>query len=161
MMRLHFAKSMSCRNFTSSEKKMVLMTLNDPRSWPFTWSEVAEPRLANWSVSLESQANIDSISSSTTSTVGLSVTFMSTRPRVTLFSLENWTVRPEPAAGFASQSDYRRYLINHECGHALGLGHWAKVPPGQKSPVMHQQSRGFFGMRPNPWPTPAETMKLR
>lgn len=156
-MYLHFAKSMSCRNFTAHEKNFILSTLNDPRSWGFAWAETSVARKANWSVSLESQANIDSISKAAASTVGLSVTFMATRPRVTLFSLQNWTTRPEPASEFASQNDYRHYLVNHECGHALGLQHSPKVAAGNKSPVMHQQSRGFFGMKPNPWPTPAES----
>ena len=51
---------------------------------------------------------------------------------------------------------YRSYLVNHEVGHFLGLGHVECPKEGSLAPVMMQQSIDLGGCVPNAWPRDAD-----
>ncbi|KRE35957.1 hypothetical protein ASG73_14905 [Janibacter sp. Soil728] len=51
---------------------------------------------------------------------------------------------------------YRHYLVNHEVGHGLGLGHQRCPRKGSPAPVMVQQTLSLHGCTANAWPRSAD-----
>lgn len=55
---------------------------------------------------------------------------------------------------------YRRYVVNHEVGHWLGLGHVSYCGKGNRAAVMQQQSKSLEGCEANVWPLYSEWLRL-
>ena len=86
---------------------------------------------------------------------------LATRGRVSCYmrgravlNLLRWTKGSAPYRG--RRAAYRRYLVNHEVGHALGFGHRACPGRGRRAPVMMQQTSDVGACRPGWWPLPGE-----
>ncbi|MFI7604610.1 DUF3152 domain-containing protein [Micromonospora sp. NPDC049366] len=67
-----------------------------------------------------------------------------------VLNVARW-VKGVPGYG-ASLAVYRRYMVNHEVGHRLGMGHERCPGRGRPAPVMQQQTLGLHGCTPNPLP---------
>ena len=147
-------KSKTARQFNIIERHFFMNTLNDARAWPIKWIETKNPYQSNWNVVLESKDYIDFYYPSKVK--GLSVTEMAPittvglRAPKTVFSYENWTSVPRDLSGKYSVHEYRTYVIMHECGHAIGLGHKRCI--GGQAPIMLQQTRGLKHCTKNIWP---------
>lgn len=151
-----FVRSQTARPFTASEQEWILRCLNDPKSWPVQWVRKYGHRTfaaRDWRITLESQAFIDALDPSLK---GLSVTiFMKDGPE-TWFSYENWTQVPNRLTKVYNLDQYRRYLVLHEAGHALGLRHSERCEANGLAPIMMQQTKGLASCAPNTWPLPSE-----
>ena len=71
----------------------------------------------------------------------MSVTSYGQNPIEIYFNLDNWENPPKNFTG--DRETYRRYLIQHEFGHAIGFGHAERpeINSGKRCPVMLQQTK--------------------
>ena len=85
----------------------------------------------------------------------------STKPTI-YFNVRNWNCVPERFTG--SLSTYRKYLVQHECGHALfHVWNHDESPASGTCPVMMQQTKGTASCEPgvhhhpHTWTPPVNT----
>ncbi|MFP4149297.1 MAG: DUF3152 domain-containing protein [Nitriliruptoraceae bacterium] len=125
--------------------------LGDPRSWSRRWRlvRVDDPSEAAVRVLLATPATVDRLCGQ----VGLRTVgrYSCWTGRFAALNAWRWA---EGATDFEDLTTYRRYLVNHEVGHALGFGHVGCEEPGALAPVMMQQSMGTGECVANGWPFP-------
>ena len=128
--------------------------LNDPRGWSLGGSVrfVRARRGAAWTVMLAAPRAV--------AAHGACSPYWScySGGRV-LINARRWRMAT-PSYGRGRVDGYRRMVITHEVGHALGFGHAHCGGRGRVAPVMQQQSKGLGGCRRNPWPTAYERRLL-
>ncbi len=129
---------------------VVDLTLADPRSWSgtgrFALQRVAHRADADVRVLLATPGTTDRLCAPLETRGQASCR----NGRLVVLNARLWTTGTEGYAGRIA--DYRRYMVNHEMGHALGHRHTTCPGPGRPAPVMMQQTYGLRGCTPNPWP---------
>lgn len=126
-------------------------TLADPRSWG-AGGEMSFQRVDggdyDFRVSLVSPLNVESFCPG----VGTGGYTSCRYGERAVINLARWETAVPDYEG--DVETYRRYVVNHEVGHALGNGHEPCPGSGELAPVMQQQTLGLDGCVKNPWPFP-------
>lgn len=134
----------------------VQKTLGDPRSWGsggrMSFQRVGAAEAAagrfEFKVSLVSPGRMETYCPG----VGVGGYTSCQYGNRAVINLARWsTAVPDYQGDIAT---YRLYVVEHEVGHLLGHGHEPCPGPGQRAPVMQQQTLGLQGCVKNPWPYP-------
>ncbi|SDT40520.1 Protein of unknown function [Friedmanniella luteola] len=133
--------------------RLVASTLDDDRSWRGTSGAT---RVRFRLVGRGERADLHATIATPTTTDRLCAPLL-TRGRVScqngdrvVLNARRWV---DGARSYGADRDgYRRYLVNHEFGHALGRQHVGCPRRGAPAPVMLQQTKGLGGCDANPWP---------
>ncbi len=130
--------------------RTIAATLNDARSWRGTRSVrfqlVASAQAADLHVRLVTPKTTDRLCAPLKTRGEVSCQ----RGTKVVLNAKRW-LRGSPSYG-SDLINYRRYLVNHEFGHAIGYQHLKCPGKGKPAPVMLQQTKGLRGCRKNPWP---------
>ena len=136
--------------------RAVEQTLLDERGWrragiDFCWSD-GPPDIE---ISLASPARTDELCYPIATYGQVSCAI---GPRVTI-NEKRWR---EATRAWDDIEDYRRYVINHEVGHALDMPHRYNCTKSGRAPLMMQQSRDKKRCdAPGIWPTANEILTLK
>jgi len=126
----------------------VAQVLGDDRSWKKAGFEFVEEPTAKFSIVLAEPAEVDRLCLPLRTGGKVSCQ----NGPVVAVNADRWrTAIPEWDQGLAN---YRRYVVNHEVGHLVGMRHPAPRCPVANAPaaVMDQQTRGLAGCAANWWP---------
>ncbi|HVM27232.1 MAG TPA: DUF3152 domain-containing protein [Mycobacteriales bacterium] len=134
-------------------QRVVRETLDDRRGW---WragvSLSVDPARARFTVVLASPAVVESASPVCSRAYSCRV------GNTVYLNDERWRTGARPWR--AGLDDYRRYVVNHEVGHWLGMGHYDCPGSGALAPVMQQQSISMQQCRENAWPVGFEVAEV-
>jgi hypothetical protein len=125
-------------------------TLNDPRGWigyhGASFAAVADPAKAEFVIYLAAPPTVDKMCAP----VQTQGTWNCEQGKNVILNSDRWFYKTPT---YADLADYRAYMVNHEIGHFLGLGHLGCPTKGAKAPVMMRQSMALDGCVRNAWPT--------
>jgi len=134
---------------TADVAAVIDTTLGDRRGWVLTGKSFQRTPSARLRIRLATPNTVDKLCAP-----------LKTRGEVScrngdlvVLNAKRWKLGIE---AYSDLDDYRRYLVNHELGHAPGYTHRPCPAPGQAAPVMQQQSISMQSCRTNPWPTANE-----
>jgi len=138
-------------------ERHVAATLADDRGWslggPLSFQQTTGP--ADFTIWLSTAGSLPSFSS------GCSVQWSCRAGPNVVINEDRW-LGASWTWPYGLRS-YRHYVVNHEVGHWLGLGHAGCPGPGERAPVMVQQSKGGSILGPcrfNVWPTEDERRQV-
>lgn len=116
--------------------KLVIEILQDPRSW------VSRGDRFNVTIQLDTADTLWRV-------YGSKLSMYIPSENTIHVNLKNWNGGSQISIeGLMTLLDYRRYVIQHEMGHAKGLGHAVCETPGKPGSVMMQMSKGYDFIKP-------------
>lgn len=133
--------------------RQVHATLNDKRGWMGTdltqsrgvrFRLVNDPEQAELTLTIAAPPTVDALCP--LDTLGV---WSCEAGDTVLINSDRWLHRTPT---YSDTATYRAYVVNHEVGHFLHLGHKPCPGKGRPAPVMMQQSKGLDGCVANPWP---------
>lgn len=127
--------------------RLVESTLSDQRGWATRHTLVRVDGLADLRILLATPETADRLCAPLSTGGRLSCR----NGRDVVLNAWRWQFGADGYAG--DLRAYRRYVVNHETGHALGYPHVGCPGSGRLAPVMLQQTKSLAGCRPNPWPS--------
>ena len=128
----------------------VLATLNDPRSWGLNgrMTFARTDGAAEIRIVLASASTVDKLCAPVDTKGVLSCG----HDGMAALNFTRWV---EGVAAYgADRTGYRQYLVNNEVGLLLGHPHVECPGPGERAPVMQQQTVAVEPCTPNAWPFP-------